>query len=141
MWGANSEGPLGNGSISESSSESVDVTGLPASVTKLEAGEFFTCALLETGTLMRWEYNSTEQLGNGSTASSATPVMVARVSGAVKLDVGETHACAALPGSSVTCWGQNGFGERCRQLDIAGDYEQLLLVWHTVKTRLGVLSL
>jgi alpha-tubulin suppressor-like RCC1 family protein len=110
-WGRNSDGQLGTGSFSESSAVPVDVTGLPGRVTQLAAGDYFTCALLESGALMCWGYNAIRQLGDGSTTPSATPLTVVGVSGAVNIDAGASHACAVLSSGILMCWGQNGFGE------------------------------
>jgi alpha-tubulin suppressor-like RCC1 family protein len=110
-WGKNSDGQLGNGSVSSSSAVPTDVVGLASGVSEIAAGNDHTCALLSSGGVVCWGYNATRQLGNGATTSSAVPVNVVGVTGAINVDAGAGHSCAALSGGGVMCWGTNGFGE------------------------------
>lgn len=55
----------------------VRVTGLPADVTALTAGDAFTCALTGRGAVYCWGEGSAGQLGQGKKASSLSPVRVA----------------------------------------------------------------
>ncbi len=110
-WGKNSDGQLGNGSVSSSSAVPTDVVGLPSGVSEIAAGNDHTCALLSSGGVVCWGYNATRQLGNGATTSSAVPVNVVGVAGAINIDAGAGHSCAALSSGGVMCWGTNGFGE------------------------------
>lgn len=110
-WGYNSDGELGNGGPSDSNTP-VDVTGLSSGVTAVQAGDFHTCALLNSGGIKCWGYNASGQLGNGSPASSNIPVDVAGLPGrALSVSGGATHTCAVIDGGSVVCWGSNGSGQ------------------------------
>lgn len=55
----------------------VRVTGLPADVKALAAGDAFTCALTSGGAVHCWGEGAAGQLGQGKKASSLTPVRVA----------------------------------------------------------------
>jgi large repetitive protein len=74
------------------------------------------CGIIGTGAAYCWGSNSSGQLGDGSTSSSATPVavMAAGVSfTAVStggLLIGDDHSCA-MSGAAVYCWGSNNYGQ------------------------------
>lgn len=74
-WGANEDGQLGNGNNSDSYS-AVSVKGLPTTAIAISANYSYTCALLSSGEVWCWGSNSSGQLGNGTTESSAIPVKV-----------------------------------------------------------------
>ncbi|MBI3775911.1 MAG: hypothetical protein HY273_10235 [Gammaproteobacteria bacterium] len=110
-WGFNTNGQLGNGS-NTSSTTPVTVTSLSGSVLTLTAGAQHTCALSNVGTAQCWGYNLYGQLGNGSTTSSNTPVTVTGLSGTVTmLTSGFGHLCALISTGAVQCWGYNLYGQ------------------------------
>jgi alpha-tubulin suppressor-like RCC1 family protein len=74
-WGANDNGELGNGGLTNSSLP-VPVTGLSVGVVALAAGGAHTCALMSSGTALCWGHNDQGQLGNGSTSSTTAPVAI-----------------------------------------------------------------
>lgn len=86
-WGENASGQLGNGSIAgfvpPGAGASISSTVFPVSAssinsaTQVSAGQFHTCALLSGGRVMCWGSNSFGQLGDGTTATALTPVLVA----------------------------------------------------------------
>jgi alpha-tubulin suppressor-like RCC1 family protein len=51
------------------------------------------------------------QLGNGTTASSSTPVLVMGVGGASSVSAGDRHTCVLVTGGKVRCWGNNETGQ------------------------------
>ncbi|MFZ3266287.1 MAG: choice-of-anchor D domain-containing protein [Terriglobales bacterium] len=109
-WGANSNGELGNGNTTNSSTP-VGVSGLSGPATALAAGSSFTCALLSNGTVECWGSNYYGQLGNDSNTSSDVPVAVSSLSGAAAVAAGVEHTCALLANGTVQCWGLNEFGQ------------------------------
>jgi alpha-tubulin suppressor-like RCC1 family protein len=110
-WGYNLLGQLGDSSNSDSSTP-VQVTDLSSGVIQISAGEYYTCALLNTGAVKCWGYNNDGQLGNSSNSDSPTPVQVTDLSsGVLHISAGFNHACALLGTNAVKCWGYNGYGQ------------------------------
>jgi alpha-tubulin suppressor-like RCC1 family protein len=103
----NSQGQLGNGTTMLSRTP-VQVSAL-TTATAIASGqtEDYTCALLAGGTVDCWGGNQYGTLGNGSTASSSTPVPVSSLTGVLAIAAGNTHSCALLTGGGVDCWGDN----------------------------------
>jgi len=119
-WGRNDIGQLGNGS-----SSGPDVcAGSPCSVTPVAvagglifiavAGDMtsHTCGLTSAGAAYCWGWNSSGQLGNGSTATSAVPVAVF---GSLRFSLVTTgtfgHTCGLTAVGAAYCWGSNYFGQ------------------------------
>jgi len=67
--------------------------------------------VLTDGTVRCWGENEFGQLGNGTTATSTTPVQVVGITGAVDVSLGWRHSCALLGNGTVQCWGQGQFGQ------------------------------
>ena len=115
-WGENDYGILGYGHQNP-------VDGPPAELPDIElggparhitAGENHTCALLESGDVRCWGYNSVSQLGLGKTEMAVgdnevpTDEDPVDVGGVVEqLVAGNAHTCVVLEGGYLRCWGQN----------------------------------
>ena len=109
-WGLNRGGQLGNGTT-DSSSEPVEVLGIN-DATQITAGGTHSCALLQTGTITCWGDNRDGQLGNGQTTdSSSEPVEVLGINDATAITAGEDHTCALRQTDTITCWGNNEYGQ------------------------------
>lgn len=79
---------------------------------QISAGYHFTCALLDDATVVCAGQNNRGQLGNGTTTSSSTPVLVKVAAGTtlgsvVEITTGDEHACARLSSGFVQCWGSS----------------------------------
>lgn len=110
-WGSNSDGQLGNGGTT-SSSTPVDVTGLTSGVVSVALGNRHACASLSTGGVKCWGWGTNGQLGNGGTASSSTAVQVSGLtSGVTAVAAGYEHSCAITSTGGVRCWGNNSSGQ------------------------------
>lgn len=73
-WGLGFYGELGNGTTADSS-RPVNVTGMGSGTASAAGGAGFTCAVGADGAVRCWGRNDLGQLGNGTAANSATPVL------------------------------------------------------------------
>lgn len=77
------------------------------------SGWHHSCAVLASGAVKCW--GRQYELGNGATADSSSPVVVAGIDGvtgvATAVDAGLGHTCAVLKPGSVWCWGDNSTGQ------------------------------
>ena len=69
-WGQNFSGQLGDGT-EESSAVPVRVQGLGGPAVDVSAGEYHTCAVMQTGGVRCWGYRSDGELGDGRDLSPA----------------------------------------------------------------------
>ncbi len=106
-WGSDSFAELGNGTYNEGSLTPVAVSDIH-NATAISAGDRHTCAILAGGGLSCWGSNNRGQGGiGGDGAQSATPLLVAGVSGADAVYVGRGFGCATIDASTTSCWGYN----------------------------------
>ncbi|WP_050565879.1 RCC1 domain-containing protein [Salinispora arenicola] len=112
-WGLNSDGQLGDGTITDSSTPvAVD---LPAdtTVTAVAAGRRHSLAVTSTGTVLAWGLNSDGQLGDGTITDSSTPVAVDLPADTTVTAVaaGNDHSLAVTSTGTVLAWGLNSDGQ------------------------------
>lgn len=111
-WGAGARGDLGNGvsySGNNGSSTPVDVSGI-TTATQIAKGDDFGCALLSNGNVNCWGFNSSGQLGDGTTTNRNSPVSVSGISNATGVSARTANACAVISGGTIKCWGWYGQG-------------------------------
>src|SRR5881628_2966513 len=110
-WGLNDSGQLGDGTTTNSSTP-VAVAGIAGAVA-VTGGGFHTCVRFPDGTLECWGRNDAGQLGDPATTTdvSRTPVRVTGITTATAVTAGGFHTCALLQDGTVSCWGQNTFGQ------------------------------
>lgn len=110
-WGGNSEGQLGDGTNSNRAA-SVRVTSLGGVAVAVSAGDRHTCAIMDTGRLKCWGYNSLYQLGAGDYSTHYSPITAtAIVSPVIAVAAGEYHTCVIVDLGGVRCWGYNTQGQ------------------------------
>jgi hypothetical protein len=122
-WGSNTNGALGIGSATPSSSTTPmqvqTATGLLSGIQKVWFSVASTtgCATDGSGDLWCWGAGANGQLGNGYTNNSlfAVPVVTSasgtQLTGVMDVAIAADHACALESDGTVWCWGQNANGE------------------------------
>ena len=95
-------------------------------VASVAVGDSHACAVSLTGAAYCWGGNNQGQLGDGSTANSATPVSVVGALTLSAIVAGSGSTCG-LSSGSVYCWGNNMFGQLGRTLP-AGQWESTIPV-------------
>lgn len=113
-WGDSQGYGLGDGINSSAvAATAVTVAGL-SDVSGVTIGTLFACASIgagpDAGRVKCWGNGSDGRLGQGSQASSTTPVFASGVTGATKVVAGNSHACALINDGTVKCWGSNYSG-------------------------------
>jgi len=110
-WGSNSNGELGNGTITASC---IPVKVLTATdqvkVTAISAGHFYSMAIKEDGTLWTWGYNRSGQLGNGTNVSSSYPININFYTGVTAISAGSWNSIALTDSGVVWSWGDGQYG-------------------------------
>jgi len=114
-WGDDSSGQLGDGNHSLPSClcrpNPVRVPHL-SRVVAIAAGDGFSLALEQNGTVLAWGVNTSGQIGQDSSIIQATSPM--RVSGLPRikaLAAGESHSLALSAGHAVWAWGSDYLGQ------------------------------
>jgi alpha-tubulin suppressor-like RCC1 family protein len=116
-WGQGTNGQLGNGSLTTSSSTPLVVPGV-SGATQVSAGVNHTCAVLggpgaeagSPGSVSCWGNNTNGELGNNQT-SDIQPTLVSLSKPATEVGCGDRFTCARLLDGTVDCWGGNNYGE------------------------------
>jgi alpha-tubulin suppressor-like RCC1 family protein len=110
-WGSNFAGQLGIGSQSDLGAPA-EVTGFPAPVQRIAAGEAHSCALTQSGAVLCWGSNAAGQLGDGTLTGRTSPTSVSGLSSGVReISVSGNFSCALLQSGAVRCWGGNESGQ------------------------------
>ena len=120
-WGVNDNGELGDGTTTDSSVPVAVVgesgSGTLSGVASVVSGGLSDyCAVLISGGMDCWGFND-DELGDGTTTDSSTPVLVLGVggggilSGVVAAAAYGSGYCAVLGSGGVDCWGVDLDGE------------------------------
>ncbi|MBZ5734913.1 hypothetical protein K8Z61_10435 [Nocardioides sp. TRM66260-LWL] len=112
-WGANYSGQVGDGTALNPAT-AVAVTALAGkSITAIAAGNEHSLALASDGALYAWGWNSSGQLGDGTTIPRNTPVAVTTLSGKTitAIAAGNRHSLALASDGTVYAWGNNASGQ------------------------------
>ncbi len=123
-WGANGTGQLGDGTQVRKLNPSQvvdpnDSSGFMTRVTSVEAGEEFTLALKNDGTVWAWGDNGSGQLGCGACGSFRTvPSQVidpgdssGYLTSVIAVAAGAYHSLALKGDGTVWAWGNNSEGQ------------------------------
>jgi alpha-tubulin suppressor-like RCC1 family protein len=110
-WGDNSYGELGDGTTTNSDVP-VQVSGLTSGVLAISAGALAACATLQSGSVECWGDNGYGELGDGSAASSLTPVTVSSFSSdGFSISAGQATTCGLNSSEQAECWGDSADGQ------------------------------
>ena len=104
MWGWNSYGQLGDGTI-KSKHTPVKVM---ENVKEISLGGVHSGAIKEDGSLWMWGSNSCGKLGDGTHNDRNTPVKI--MENAKEISLGQDHSGAIKEDGSLWMWGDNGNG-------------------------------
>ena len=127
-WGYNNYGQVGDGTTINRSGP-VYVTGLTSGANSVATGLGHTCATLSAGGVKCWGYNTSGQLGDGTTTNRTSPVVVSNLtSNVASVVTGGYHTCALTVAGGVKCWGANNYGQlgdgtttsRTTPIDVSG---------------------
>jgi alpha-tubulin suppressor-like RCC1 family protein len=94
-----------------------------AAVVAVDASPSTVCAVLSDGSVWCWGYNSSGEVGDGTTTHTSTPHSVLGLSQARSVSVGADQACAIKQDGTVWCWGQEnrvGRGSSATSTVLAG---------------------
>jgi alpha-tubulin suppressor-like RCC1 family protein len=112
-WGSNVVGALGLGS--DVDSQPMPPPGdLLTGAQAISSASQHTCALLDSGDVRCWGFNSAGQLGDGTINNDGTlryGLTGVVLSGVKAIAAGFLHSCALLTSGGVRCWGDNLYGE------------------------------
>jgi alpha-tubulin suppressor-like RCC1 family protein len=109
-WGYNSNGRLGDGSVTSRTSP-VSVVGGFGDWCQISAGGFHSLAVRTDGTAWAWGCNTNGQLGDGSVTSQRSPVSVLGGFGDwCEISAGLAHSLAVRTDGTAWAWGFNGNG-------------------------------
>ena len=111
--GVNAVGQLGRGNFVTPALSFAPVVGLQNATVSLGCAFQHSCAVLADARVACWGSNSYGEMGGGSinVAGQAVPVVALGVTGAVGVSCGHSHSCAVLASGTVSCWGQNVYGQ------------------------------
>jgi Regulator of chromosome condensation (RCC1) repeat len=103
-WGDNSEGELGNGTLT-SETAATAVTGITNAVT-VASGYRHSCAALQDGSVRCWGFNDANQVAPSNAARYEAPVSTGALDGPmVALTAGDGFTCGTLAAGPTECWG------------------------------------
>lgn len=108
-WGANQDGQIGDGSVSDSATP-LTVSGL-SNVIAIASGGGHSLAVTSDGTVWSWGANASGQLGDGSNADSAVPQQIPDLHGITAVAAGDNHSLALDSDGKVWAWGENSSGQ------------------------------
>src|SRR3989442_1044986 len=112
-WGANGSGQLGDGTMTNRSSPVLGQAPAGVSFAAGTGGAAHTWGVTAAGAAYCWGDNGFGQLGDGTTTSQSSPVLVQAPPGVSFAAVtgGVAHTCGVTAAGIAYCWGRNLEGQ------------------------------
>jgi YVTN family beta-propeller protein len=104
-WGYNSDGQLGDGTITDRPSP-VPI-GTATDWVSVSGGQYHSLALKSNGTLWAWGANVQGQLGNGTTNPTLSPIQIGTATDWALISAGASHNLALKSNGTLWAWGDN----------------------------------
>ncbi|MBU1020898.1 MAG: InlB B-repeat-containing protein, partial [Firmicutes bacterium] len=128
VWGSNSNGQLGNGTITYSLIP-LDITsefnlGIGETIVLVKLGDFHSAVLTSLGRVFLWGGNNYGQLGNGTQIDQLTPLDITSEFNLnpsemiVSIELGANHSAALTSSGRIFIWGCNWSGRLGNNSDI-----------------------
>ncbi len=115
-WGENSNGQLGDGSLTDRDTPTA-VQGLDTGWVDVSVGNAHSCALSNMGEVRCWGNNRDGQLAMDTATTQLDAPTAIAVTNVSILESGPKSTCVVEGTDTLKCWGDNSF----RQLSVAGD--------------------
>ena len=109
-WGDNYYYQVGDSTRTQRNTP-VNVPGLSAGVSALDAGYYHTCARMSAGDIRCWGRNNHGQIGDGSLSNATTPASIDIGDPVKSVTAKGYHSCAVTTAGAVKCWGRNSEGQ------------------------------
>lgn len=109
-WGTNDVGEVGNGTAANQYNSPTLVSGGYTDWIDISPEFNTTCGLRATGDAYCWGENTYGQVGDGTFATSTTPVKVSLYSDFVRIGSDMESTCAIRENGQLYCWGHNNLG-------------------------------
>ena len=105
-WGYNSFGQLGNKSF-EDAYNPILISSSLSNINYIAAGEYYSLAVTQDGSVWAWGANGEGQLGDGSTTTSYSPKRLDCPPEVKSVAAGQHHSLCLLYNGDVYSWGFN----------------------------------
>jgi alpha-tubulin suppressor-like RCC1 family protein len=116
-WGVNLNGELGRPGSTTDTCGGIVCRKTPTTVegglsfASVSRGSAHTCGTTTGDAAFCWGFNSSGQLGDGSTISATQPVAVGGGHLFGPVAIGDEHSCAIRNDGETVCWGKNDLGQ------------------------------
>ena len=116
-WGDNNYGQLGNSTNINSANIPICISSTSYWET-VAAGENYSIAIKQDGSMWAWGCNSYGQLGDGTNTNRNTPVRIGEENDWKMVAAGSQHSVALKADGSLWAWGSNNYGQLGNNDDI-----------------------